>query len=106
MKRIPQKASTLTEGYFELTKPRITSFILISTALGYYLGSKGSINYFQLVLTLIGSGLVSSGSGVLNHYAEMKSDKLMDRTRFRPLPSGLIKPLNALIFGVLLIFSE
>ena len=104
MKRIPQKASTLTEGYFELTKPRITSFILISTALGYYLGSKGSINYFQLVLTLIGSGLVSSGSGVLNHYAEMKSDKLMDRTRFRPLPSGLIKPLNALIFGVLLIF--
>jgi len=50
----------------------------------------------------MGSGLVSSGSGALNHYAEQDLDKLMNRTKSRPIPSGLISSNNAFIFGIFL----
>ena len=105
MKRTPQKASSKVAGYYELTKPSITFLILISTALGYYLGAKGNLNYVHLLITLIGSSFVSSGAGALNHYSESKTDKLMDRTKLRPIPSGLIAAKNTLYFGLLLIFS-
>jgi protoheme IX farnesyltransferase len=104
MKRIPQQASSKVAGYYELTKPSITFLILISTALGYYLGAKGNIDYLHLLITLAGSSLVSSGAGALNHYAESKTDKLMDRTKLRPIPSGLISAKNTLYFGLLLVF--
>ena len=55
------------------------------------------------MLTLLGSCLVSSGSGVLNHYAELESDRLMHRTRYRPLPTGIILEKQAIIFGLFLI---
>ena len=102
MKRTPQKASSMLEAYFELTKPSITFLILISTALGYYLGGDGINEYKRFILTLIGSCLVSSGAGVLNHFAEMESDWLMERTKKRPLPTGMIDPYNARLFGLFL----
>ena len=74
MKRIPQKAETLFGAYLELTKPSITFLILVSTALGYYLGGDGITDYRRFLITLIGSCLVSSGAGALNHFAEMESE--------------------------------
>ena len=102
MKRIPKKASSIQEAYFELTKPSITFLILISTALGYYLGGDGIGDHGRFLLTLLGSCLVSSGAGALNHFAEMESDWLMDRTKKRPLPAGIIDPLHARLFGLFL----
>ena len=102
MKRIPKKASSVREAYFELTKPSITFLILISTALGYYLGGDGIGDYGKFLLTLAGSCLVSSGAGALNHFAEMESDWLMERTNKRPLPTGIIDPHHARLFGLLL----
>ena len=55
------------------------------------------------MITLIGSCLVSSGAGALNHFAEMESDQMMDRTKYRPLPGGMISPGNAMVFGIALI---
>jgi len=103
MRREPKKADTIIEAYFELTKPSITFLILISTALGYYLGGKGISDYQHFFFTLLGSCLVSSGSGALNHFAELESDKVMRRTNFRPIPSGIIAPENAMSFGIALI---
>ena len=100
MKRIPKKASNKYEAYFELTKPSITFMILISTALGYYLGSDGILDFKRFFLTLLGSCLVSSGAGALNHFAEMETDRLMTRTSKRPLPSGIVAPDHARIFGI------
>ena len=77
MRKFPKKAKSKLQAYFELTKPGITFLILVSTALGYFLGGAGIFNYYHFILTLLGSGLVSSGSGVLNHYAELESDRLM-----------------------------
>ncbi|MGY8787107.1 MAG: heme o synthase [Fidelibacterota bacterium] len=102
MKRTPSPADSTIKAYFELTKPSITFLILISTALGFFLGMDGMVNPIKFLITLMGSGLVSSGSGALNHYAEQDLDKLMNRTKSRPIPSGLISSTNAFIFGICL----
>ena len=104
MRREPQKASSIKEAYYELTKPSITFMILVSTALGYFMGGNGISNYQHFILTLLGSCLISSGSGALNHFAESESDKIMYRTNLRPIPAGIILPENAMIFGIALIF--
>ena len=103
MKRNPKKATSVFNAYYELTKPSITFLILISTALGFYLGSDGNINYFKLFITLIGSSFVSSGSGALNHFLEAKTDSLMYRTKLRPIPTGMIESKSVLIFGIFLV---
>ena len=103
MKRNPKIASSTFAAYIELTKPRITYLILVSTALGYFLGAEGIDDIWKFLMCLLGSSFVSAGSGALNHYMEINSDALMDRTRFRPLPSGLIKPNSARFFGFILI---
>ena len=104
MRREPKKASSIKEAYYELTKPSITFMILVSTALGYFMGGNGISNYQHFILTLLGSCLISSGSGALNHFAESDTDKIMHRTNLRPIPAGIILPENAMIFGVALIF--
>jgi len=92
MKRVPPKANSLPAAYFELTKPSITFLILVSTALGYYLGAGGIDNWSRFFITLIGSGLVSSGAGALNHYAEQVriSGKYENIAFFFNWKSGLI----------------
>jgi len=100
VRRTPKQATSIGEAYFELTKPSITFLILISTALGFYLGGDGIQDHVKFLITLLGSCLVSSGAGALNHFAEMESDWLMERTKKRPLPTGLIEPDNARIFGL------
>ena len=105
MRRTPKKASSKLEAYFELTKPSITFLILISTAIGFYLGGDGIEDYGKFLITIIGSCLVSSGAGTLNHVSEFESDLLMDRTKKRPLPTGMISSQNAKIFGIVLVFS-
>ena len=106
MRREPKKASSIKEAYYELTKPSITFMILVSTALGYFMGGNGISNYQHFILTLLGSCLISSGSGALNHFAESDTDKIMHRTNLRPIPAGIILPENAKIFGVTLILLE
>ena len=100
MKRVPPKANSLPAAYFELTKPSITFLILVSTALGYYLGAGEIDNWSRFFITLIGSGLVSSGAGALNHFAEQESDQRMNRTKSRPIPTGMISPNHAMFFGI------
>ena len=100
MKRKPSPATSQLGAFFELTKPRITFLILVSTALGFYLGSQGKINSNQFALTIIGTFLLAGGAGAINHFVEKDLDKLMDRTQSRPIPAGIISGKNALFFGV------
>jgi len=98
--RKPSPATSQLGAFFELTKPRITFLILVSTALGFYLGSQGKINSNQFALTIIGTFLLAGGAGAINHFVEKDLDKLMDRTQSRPIPAGIISGKNALFFGV------
>lgn len=97
------KKLSVRAGYLELTKPNILSLVLVATMLGYYLGSMGDGSWMTLIITLIGTSLTAGGSGALNHYLERDWDKLMERTKNRPLPSGLIAPQDALYFGIILV---
>ena len=100
MKRKPSPAGNKIGAFFELTKPRITTLILISTALGYYLGNAGSANTINFILTMLGTAFLSGGAGAINHFVEKDLDKLMDRTKSRPIPAGIIASQTALYFGI------
>lgn len=86
-------------AYVELTKPRITFLIVLTSAAGFGLASRRSIDYLALVSALLGIALLSSGIATLNQYAERDLDGLMRRTAGRPLPSGKLAPWEALAFG-------
>jgi len=88
---------------FELTKIRITSFVALTTALGFIIAA-GEINS-NLILPVIGILLLACGSAAINHYQERKTDAMMDRTKHRPIPSGKISPLNALIIALSLLVT-
>jgi protoheme IX farnesyltransferase len=90
--------------YIELTKPRITWLILMSTGVGYFFGLDRTVpfNWALLIHTLVGTGLIASGTAALNQWWERESDKLMRRTASRPLPMGLMTAQRALWFGIAL----
>jgi protoheme IX farnesyltransferase len=86
-------------AYVELTKPRITFLIVLTSAAGFGLASRTGIDYLALVSALFGIALLSSGIATLNQYAERDLDGLMRRTAARPLPAGKLAPWEALAFG-------
>lgn len=90
-------------AYWELTKPRIIFMVLVTCALGFFVGGQGIHSYSLLFFTLLGTGLTVGGSAVLNHYLERDVDRLMKRTCNRPLPSGLIRPSMAMSYGFVLV---
>ncbi|HAF13972.1 MAG TPA: protoheme IX farnesyltransferase [Blastocatellia bacterium] len=87
-------------AFVELTKPRITFLIVLTSAAGFALGSRGRIDYAALGSAMLGIALLSSGIATLNQYMERDLDALMRRTANRPLPSGKLLPWEALVFGV------
>lgn len=92
-------------AYLELAKPRIVTLVLVTAALGFFLGGQGEGSLALLTCTLIGTAMVAGGAGALNQYLERDIDLRMDRTRRRPLPSGAVASQDALAYGVLLILG-
>ncbi len=84
---------------WQLTKPGITRLVLVTTAVGYYLGSTKAFDWALLFHALVGTGLLAAGTNALNQYAERRVDGEMKRTRNRPLPAGRINPALALAFS-------
>ncbi len=87
--------------FLELTKPGITMLVVVTTLVGFYVGSRTAISLIQLFHTLLGTALVASGAGAFNQYLERNLDALMHRTWRRPLPAGRLQSGEALIFAVL-----
>ncbi len=85
--------------FLELTKPRVVVMILVTTVVGYHLGSQGVGDYLRLLNTLIGIALAAGGTMALNQFLEREVDARMERTRLRPLPDGRLTPIEALAFG-------
>lgn len=86
------------EDYIELTKPRLVVMILVTTAAGFYLGTRGAVNWLLFLHTLIGAGLTAAGVLGLNQYLERDIDSQMTRTQQRPLPASRMRPMEALLF--------
>ncbi len=87
-------------AYLELTKPRIAFMLVLTSAAGFYLGSDGGFNSILFANSMIGILLLAFGVATLNQFIERKTDKLMERTATRPLPTKKLSPAEALIFGV------
>jgi protoheme IX farnesyltransferase len=91
-------------SYLELTKPRITVFILMSTAIGFLCGAhaEGGWSLFTLFHVLLGTALIASGTAALNQWYERDADAKMQRTKARPIPSGRLSAPHAFWFAVAL----
>ena len=94
-------ASARASAYLELTKPRITFLVVLTAAAGFCLASN-SIDFVRLMNMALGVALLSSGISALNQYIERDLDALMRRTQDRPLPSGRLTSIQALLFGAAL----
>jgi len=82
-----------------LAKPRVVLMILVTTAVGYYVGLTRAADWARLLHLLVGTALAAGGTLALNQYWERDVDARMERTRARPLPDGRLLPLEALLFG-------
>lgn len=89
--------------YLELTKPRINTLVLVTTALGFTLAGGGGGQPWLMAWTLLGTACAAGGAAALNHYLERDADASMRRTRSRPLPTGKVTASSVMSFGILLV---
>lgn len=88
-----------TAVFSELVKARLTTLVLLTTLVGFYMGWRGTMNLVLMFHTLFGTGLVASGAAALNQLLEREYDAKMRRTANRPLPSGRLQPATVMLFG-------
>jgi protoheme IX farnesyltransferase len=88
----------------ELIKARLTLLVLLTTAVGFYLGSESPVDYMALFHVVFGTAAAAAGAAALNQWWERRADALMRRTKMRPIPAGRMPPLQALLVGIALSF--
>jgi len=97
----PRRApTTMLGGYVALMKLRVVELLLITTVPTMVLAEKGWPSWGLVVVTLIGGTLAAGGANAINMVVDRDIDALMERTKGRPLVTGLIAPKNALIFAL------
>src|SRR5438270_5853359 len=82
--------------YFELTKPKVQSLLLLSTVTTMEVAGNPSVG--RIALTCLGGYLSAGGAGAVNHYYDRDIDARMRRTASRPVPAGRVSPRSALAF--------
>ncbi|MEW6129092.1 MAG: heme o synthase [Acidobacteriota bacterium] len=90
-------------AFVELTKPRITFLVVLTTIAGFCLGVEQGIDWLKLFNLILGVSVLSSGIATINQWMERDLDALMLRTKARPLPTGKLNARQAFIFGMGLI---
>lgn len=92
-------------NYFILTKPGIVSLVLISTLTGLCLGSRGLPDLWLSIWVMIGVGIVTAGSAILNNYIDRDIDAIMERTRQRALAVETLSPGSTILTGIMFVLS-
>ena len=87
-------------SYVALTKPRIIELLLVTTVPTMIVAERGLPSVWLMVATVIGGTLAAGGANAINMYVDRDIDKLMDRTKKRPIATGAVSPRSALIFAV------
>ena len=103
---LPERSLMATvSDYFQLTKPGIAFAVLMSTSIGFILGSQHDVDYVLLVHALLGTYFIASGTSAHNMFMERNFDGLMKRTEKRPLPQQRISAPHGMLFSLMLIFT-
>ena len=89
--------------YLALAKPRVVLMVLVTTTVGYSLGSTTPPAPLRLLRTLAATALAAAGTLALNQWMERARDARMARTRHRPLPGGRLFSAEALVLGIALL---
>jgi protoheme IX farnesyltransferase len=87
-------------GYVALTKPRIIELLLVSTVPTMIVAERGIPSLWLMFATVVGGTLSAGGANAINMYVDRDIDALMDRTKGRPLVTGVMSPRAALVFAV------
>jgi len=90
-------------AYFELTKPRIVTLLVFTCVTSMVVAANAIPDLSLLVATIIGGTFAAAGSSAMNQYIDREMDAKMTRTARRPIPSGRVKPINALLYGMALV---
>ena len=96
------RSPSAAADYVALTKPRLNLLVVVTTLVAYYVGRRAGAPLAELFHTMVGTTLVAAGASALNQVWEKDTDKLMRRTRRRPLPDARLAVAPALWFGVAL----
>ena len=88
-----------TAVFADLVKARLTTLVLLTTLVGFYLGWRGAMDFALMFNMLAATALVASGAAALNQLLEREYDAKMRRTQDRPLPSGRLQPETVMLFG-------
>src|SRR5438105_2561932 len=95
-------ASNWLSDLMMLTKARLSTLVLVTTSVGFCMGVGGAFDWFLLFRVLFGTAFVAASAAVLNQVIERRVDRLMARTKNRPLPAGRMKTSTALGLGSVL----
>lgn len=98
---VPAERSRAAD-YCSLTKPRLNFLVVVTAAVGYYLGANGHLDLLKCVQAIIGTALVAGGAAGLNQIYERETDGLMRRTRMRPLAAQRLTVTESTIFSLVL----
>ncbi len=88
-----------TAVFADLVKARLTTLVLLTTLVGFYLGWQGTMDFGLMLNTLAATALVAAGASALNQLLEREYDAKMRRTQNRPLPSGRLQAATVAVFG-------
>jgi protoheme IX farnesyltransferase len=98
--RAAARPLAVAADYVRLTKPRIISLLLVTTAGAMFVAASGVPDGWLLVWTLVGGYLAAGGANAINHYVDRDIDGRMARTTTRPVVAGRVAPARALTFGI------
>ena len=87
-------------GYVALTKPRIIELLLVTTVPTMFVAERGVPDVWLMVATVFGGTLAAGGANAVNMVVDRDIDRIMERTRDRPLVTGVMTPRAALVFAV------
>ena len=98
----PRRPRSRPGAYLALTKPRIIELLLVTTVPTMVVAERGLPALSLILATVVGGALAAGGANAINMYVDRDIDRIMDRTKGRPLVTGEISPRNALVFAVVL----
>ena len=90
--------------YIEISKPRVVLLMIFTSLIGMLLANPLNINFLLLIIANSGIALMAFSAGAINQLVDQKVDRIMDRTKKRPLPSGELKEINVIVYSIVIGF--